>query len=130
VEAFASRRAASVQRAATKARAVEILETVDVDVLMLDIGLPDGSGAELLGVLAQKPVFTRVIDITGSTDPTTAFALAQAGVRPFISKPLNLGELERAWEQALKERRICGRSFARASAAATCTSSKAWSATR
>ena len=103
LEAFASRRAASVQRAATKARALEILEAVDVDVLMLDIGLPDGSGDQLLGVLAQKPVFARVIAVSGSADPMTAFALAQAGVRRFVTKPLNLGELERAWEQALKE---------------------------
>lgn len=103
LEAFASRRAATVQRAATKARALEILESADVDVLMLDIGLPDGSGDQLLAVLARKPVFTRVIAVSGSADPTTAFALAQAGVRRFVTKPLDLNQLERAWEQALKE---------------------------
>jgi len=103
LETFASRRATTVHRAATKARALEILNEVDVDVLMLDIGLPDGSGEQLLAVLADKPVFTRVIAVSGSADPAIAFALAQAGVRRFVTKPLNLGELERAWDQALKE---------------------------
>ncbi len=103
LESFASHRAAAVYRAATKARALEILSEVDIDLLMLDIGLPDGSGEQLLGALAEKPVFTRVIAVSGYADPTIAFALAQAGVRCFVSKPLNLGELERAWDQALKE---------------------------
>lgn len=100
---FASRRAGTVYRAATKAHALEILGEIDVDLLMLDIGLPDGSGEQLLAALVEKPVFTRVIAVSGSADPTVAFALAQAGVRRFVTKPLNLDELERAWDQTLKE---------------------------
>lgn len=103
LESFASRRAATVYRAATMARALEILNDFDVDVVMLDIGLPDGSGEQLLGVLAERAIFTRVIAVSGSADPVIAFALAQAGVRRFVTKPLNLDELERAWDQALRE---------------------------
>jgi DNA-binding NtrC family response regulator len=52
-------------------------------------------------VAARQPVFPRVIAISGCADADTAFHLAQTGVRCFISKPLDLGRLQQAWDMAL-----------------------------
>ena len=101
--AFALGCAARVDRAATKAEALKLLAADDVDALLLDVALPDGSGVDLLPSLACRPIFPAVIAISGSADAVTAFALAQAGVRRFLTKPLDLRALEHAWDQALAE---------------------------
>jgi len=103
LEAFARARGGVVYRAATKAGAIDLLASIEVEVLLLDLALPDGSGAEIVEALASRPTYTHVIVITGSADPVTAFALAQAGVRRFITKPLDLGQLQRVWDQTLAE---------------------------
>ena len=101
LEAFAARLAEVVYRAANKADAIRAIAAQAPDVVLLDIGLPDGSGADLLATLARQPRFPRVIAVSGSADPDTAFRLAQAGVRSFVTKPLKLDDLRQAWEQAL-----------------------------
>jgi DNA-binding NtrC family response regulator len=101
LEAFARTRATVVQRAATKDDAVRLLTMAPADMILLDMALPDGSGRDVLAFAATQRTFPRVVVITGSADPETAFQLAQAGVRFFVRKPLSLGKLQRAWEQAL-----------------------------
>jgi len=102
LQAFAARHAQVVHWAATKADAMQAIPAQDPDVVLLDIGLPDGSGADLLETLSRRPRFPRVIAVSGSADPDTAFRLAQAGVRSFVTKPLKIEDLRQAWEQALE----------------------------
>jgi DNA-binding NtrC family response regulator len=101
LEAFVGKRAKVVVRATTKADALLALEDGPVDVLLLDIALPDGSGIEVLAAATSRAVFPRVIVISGSADADTAFRLAQAGTRCFVTKPLDLAKLQEAWDRAL-----------------------------
>jgi len=58
------------------------------DVAIVDMGLPDGDGAELIAELAQANPRTQTI-IGLSADPSRATAAMEAGADSFIEKPLN-----------------------------------------
>ena len=58
------------------------------DVAIVDMGLPDGDGAELIAELAQANHRTQTI-IGLSADPSRATAAMEAGADSFIEKPLN-----------------------------------------
>ena len=58
------------------------------DVAIVDMGLPDGDGAELIAELAQANPRTQTI-IGLSADPSSATAAMEAGADSFIEKPLN-----------------------------------------
>ena len=58
------------------------------DVAIVDMGLPDGDGAELISELAQASPRTQTI-IGLSADPSRATAAMKAGADSFIEKPLN-----------------------------------------
>ena len=58
------------------------------DVAIVDMGLPDGDGAELIAELAQANPRTQTI-ISLSADPSRATAAMEAGADSFIEKPLN-----------------------------------------
>ena len=58
------------------------------DVAIVDMGLPDGDGAELIAELAQANPRTQTI-IGLSADPSRATAAMEAGADSFIETPLN-----------------------------------------
>ena len=58
------------------------------DVAIVDMGLPDGDGAELISEPAQASPRTQTI-IGLSADPSRATAAMKAGADSFIEKPLN-----------------------------------------
>ena len=58
------------------------------DVAIVDMGLPDGDGAELIVELAQANPRTQTI-IGLSADPSRATAAMEAGADSLIEKPLN-----------------------------------------
>ena len=58
------------------------------DVAIVDMGLPDGDGAELIAELAQASPRTQTI-IGLSADLSRATAAMEAGADSFIEKPLN-----------------------------------------
>ena len=58
------------------------------DVAIVDMGLPDGDGAELISELAQASPRTQTI-IGLSADPSRTTTAIKAGADSFIEKPLN-----------------------------------------
>lgn len=68
--------------------------------LLLDVVLPDGLGPDLLPAcqaMAQPPV---VVAMSGEVSTEEAFGLASRGVRAFLAKPLDIGELTDVIESA------------------------------
>lgn len=60
--------------------------TLGCDLLLADLGLPDGSGTQLMRDL-KRQFGTRGIAISGFTDGPTKDAAAAAGFEQFIEKP-------------------------------------------
>jgi len=77
--------------------AYNYLKDNNVDLVFLDIELPDMNGIELLSGLKKKP---EVIVVSGHTD--YAFDAFQLDVVDYIPKPINKGRFLRAIEKVMK----------------------------
>ena len=76
----------------TQKEALENIRSNSYDLLILDVGLPDGSGFEIAKSLSGplKPSF---IFLTAQGDPETRLAGYEMGAEEFIPKPFHLKEL-------------------------------------
>ena len=69
-----------------------LIETVP-DVLLLDVGLPDGSGLDLIPEVKQISPETNIIVLTSLTDEATLMRVVDSGISGFVSKDSQLSEL-------------------------------------
>lgn len=106
VEALA-RRGLTSHRCRSLAEARATLATLGgtsrVELLILDVLLPDGTGVELLRDEAFSSPYPRVVAISGAARPEQSFELAQLGVECFVPKPIALAAFELALEHVLTE---------------------------
>jgi len=78
-----------LRRAESLALARQHLRVYRPDIALVDLGLPDGSGLELIDQLNRlKPRIAQIIALTG--DPMLENAARRAGVDDFWEKPLSL----------------------------------------
>ncbi len=83
--------------------AVEALPTANCDVLISDIGLPDGTGWELLKrVCLARPIFA--IAMSGFGTNADCSRSKEAGFRHHMLKPFDPSELDVLLEEAARER--------------------------
>lgn len=101
LETAMQRVAVSVRAVGTLAAARQVLQTVAIDAILLDVCLPDGQADALLQDVQDLARFPVVVAISGSARPEETFRLAQAGVRAFVPKPLDLASLYGVWEEVL-----------------------------
>jgi DNA-binding response OmpR family regulator len=59
----------------------------DVDLLLLDLGLPDIDGLQVLGAVRARGSTVPVIVITARTDPRDRATALELGVRSYLTKP-------------------------------------------
>lgn len=76
---------------------IEALKLMHVDLVILDMHLPDGSGLRILGETGAIPV----IVVTGNPTVENAIAAANAGVVRFLRKPFSWDDLRYAVSLAL-----------------------------
>ena len=92
----------SVRSAATMADALAALPDADCNVLITDLGLPDGSGWELLRQAKfDHPVYA--IAMTGFGMATDRVKSKAAGFRHHLLKPFSPDEFDAILETAAKE---------------------------
>lgn len=90
------RSGARVRRADCLQSAARHLSTYRPSVLVVDLGLPDGSGMTLIGDVTRAQVPIPVVLAT-SGDPAQSAAALKAGAHGFLEKPLsNLAEFQQA----------------------------------
>jgi two-component system, OmpR family, KDP operon response regulator KdpE len=82
----------SVRTAATIAEAVRECTQHPPELVLLDLGLPDGDGAELLHRL-RVTTDVPIIVLSGRDDEEAKVALLDAGADDFLGKPCNAAEL-------------------------------------
>jgi DNA-binding response OmpR family regulator len=74
----------------------DIAESDPVDLLLLDLGLADGDGFEVLDELRARGAKPRVIvALTGRDDPATIARCTDAGCKAVLLKPVPARELLR-----------------------------------
>ena len=95
---IAAVRDAEVVDAASLAVARERLDTEDVDLILLDMNLPDGNGLTLANELATGKVAAgrprpAVVAVTASVLPEDRAAAREAGCDSFLDKPYAAADL-------------------------------------
>ncbi|UCH74061.1 MAG: response regulator [Rhodospirillales bacterium] len=78
-----------------------VLKNSKIDAICLDIGLPDGSGLDLLERLRQIEPDIPAIVISGVTQPEAESRAARLGVKHFLPKPFSLANLRDALDSCL-----------------------------
>lgn len=71
----------------------KLLKETEPDVLLLDVGLPDGSGLDLIPEVNQISPETNIIVLTSLTDEATLMRVVDSGISGFVSKDSQLSEL-------------------------------------
>jgi len=77
------------------------LRSAPLDLLVADVRLPGISGLELMDKCKERNPDTKVILISGVTDPDIRKQVAQAGADAFFFKPIDMPEFLDAVERAL-----------------------------
>lgn len=78
------------------AEIVDIASSDPVDLLLLDLGLADGDGLEVLSALRERDALPRVsVALTGRDDAETIARCAAAGCRAVLLKPVPARDLLR-----------------------------------
>ena len=78
-----------VLAAADGEEAIEVyrLHKLEIDVVMLDVGLPKVNGVDVLYKMKSENPHVRVIIVSGFLAPELRTKMQQAGVQHFIDKP-------------------------------------------
>jgi CheY-like chemotaxis protein len=94
VEALLSKGGFNVIEAATISAARDVLARAagTLDLMVLDVGLPDGDGREFCAALRQQGVVTPVIFLTGLTGEDDLVRGFEAGGDDYLVKPFGVGE--------------------------------------
>jgi response regulator of citrate/malate metabolism len=98
--AFVERHGAFVVagEAATGRAALEALEVIRPDLVLLDVHLPDASGIEVLRVARARGFAGEVVAVTAARDLETVRAARAFGVRHYLVKPFGMAAMRERLE--------------------------------
>ena len=74
--------------------ALEIIEEIDFDVIVLDVLMPETNGIDLLREIKEKTPLTQVIMLTGQATVKNAIEGMKLGAFDFLLKPADIDLLE------------------------------------
>ncbi len=108
--------AGSLERGLTRAgyviarvsTAKQAREAHSYDVVLLDLGLPDGDGVELCGTLRSRSSATAILVITARGEEPDRVAALDAGADDYIVKPFGFAELMARMRAVLRRSQITG----------------------
>jgi two-component system OmpR family response regulator len=83
--------------------ATQISRVQKLDLVVLDLGLPDGSGITFLKKIREEGINAPVIILTAKTDEETVVEGLSAGACDYVRKPFGKKELSARIKIALKE---------------------------
>ena len=102
---FLAEEGLATREAASAAEARQALEASDLDVILLDMWLPDGDGLDVLDSLRGRPEIP-VIVITADSSSSRTIRAMQAGAFDYLVKPLEPEAVRAALRRALEQRRM------------------------
>lgn len=70
-----------------------LIKETTPDVLLLDVGLPDGNGLDLIPEVNQISPETNIVVLTSMSDEATLMRVVDSGISGFVSKNSELSEL-------------------------------------
>jgi len=88
--------------------ALEKISLYEYDIILLDIGLPDGNGLELINSIKRKDRRTGVIIISAKDSLNDKISGLDLGADDYITKPFQLSELNSRIKAILRRQRFEG----------------------
>jgi DNA-binding NarL/FixJ family response regulator len=79
--------------AASVAEAVDVIAATAPDVVLLDVHLPDGSGADVIAAIAPQHPGVRFLALSVSDAAEDVIAVIRAGARGYVTKSIAVGDL-------------------------------------
>ena len=86
--------------------AIIAIGKLQFDIILLDLGMPDLSGSEVLRFIADRGVNTPVIVVSGESSIDAAITALRAGASDFVRKPYESEELLRRIDNTLTRSRL------------------------
>ena len=87
-------------------RGSNLLKKHNYDIVLTDLKMPGGSGMDILGEALKKTPPPSVIILTAYGSIEGAVGAMRAGAYDFLSKPINLDQLELVVKRALESRKL------------------------
>jgi DNA-binding response OmpR family regulator len=97
-----------VETASTRADASEKIALYDYDCILLDVGLPDGSGLDLLEELRRRGRPCNVIIVSARDAIEDKVAGLDGGADDYLAKPFHLAELAARIKSLIRRREMGG----------------------
>ena len=94
----------SVTTAASGKHAIEVLQSTVIDLVFLDIGLPDVNGIRLIPTIQEINNEVEIVILTGLNDAKTAVDALRAGALDYIVKPFDLLEFKSILNRIIQAR--------------------------
>jgi DNA-binding NarL/FixJ family response regulator len=85
-----------IGEATTGQQAVELAESLQPDVLIMDLNMPEGNGIEATRALTKSSPHVNVLILTMFDDDASVFQAMRAGARGYLLKGAGEQEIERA----------------------------------
>ncbi|MEQ8847639.1 sigma-54 dependent transcriptional regulator [Botrimarina sp.] len=95
-----------VVSALTAGSGVEAVESAKPDVVLLDVMLPDMSGLDAFKLIQDRDPRLPVIIATAAGSSETAIEAMKLGAFDYLTKPINVDDLERLVSHAIESRRL------------------------
>ncbi len=109
LEEYFGQKECVVYAAAEGGVALEILEKKLVDIVLLDLNLPDGSGLEFLQRMKAEDEELIVLIMTAYPDVRNAVRAMKEGAFDYIIKPFDLDEMDLTLERILEHHQLRSR---------------------
>lgn len=93
-----------VVTAATGEEALDAVKRYKLACLLLDVRLPDASGVDLVSSLLELEPNAAILMLTAVNDAASATLCMQRGAMDYLTKPVDLPDLARAIQRALRRR--------------------------
>lgn len=88
-----NREGITVNHVAKGKEAIHIVETFPPDIVLLDLGLPDMDGLEVIKVLRSKKVTTPILILTARSSVQDTVSGLDCGADDYLAKPFEIPEL-------------------------------------
>ena len=84
----------------------QLMATENIALVLLDIGLPDQNGNEILKDIVPSNPDLAIIMVTGTTDIDVALDCLRNGADDYLPKPISVNQLKYTVPNTLKKRRL------------------------
>lgn len=88
--------------ARTFAQGEQLIREISPDIVLLDVGLPDCNGLDLIPEIRRNSPKTKIVILTALSDETTLMRAIDSGVSGFVQKGSSLSELLTAMREVAK----------------------------